>query len=54
MEIQECEDVAEKWENWCGKNRWTNLLESFGILGGKIIWWTGYPQSGSAIPLCFE
>lgn len=54
MTIQECDYVAKEWKGWCGENRWTRLLESFGILKGKIIWYTGYPQSKSAIPLCFE
>lgn len=53
MEKLECKYVAEQWERWCGKTPWSENLRKFGRLGGKIIWWGGYPQSKSAMPLCF-
>jgi hypothetical protein len=46
--------VAEAWEAWCGETPWSKALREFGALGGKIIWWMGYPRSMSAIPLCFS
>lgn len=45
--------VAESWESWCGKCRWTKRMREFGEVGGLVIWYCGYPQSKSAIPLCF-
>ncbi|HEY3525884.1 MAG TPA: hypothetical protein VGK47_06790 [Nitrososphaeraceae archaeon] len=53
IEISNCNDVAEEWEGWCGITPWSTLLRKFGELGGKIIYYCGYPQSKSAIPLCF-
>ena len=52
-ELHGCKEVAEQWVGWCGENRWTNLLDALGVLNGKMIWYGGYPQSKSAIPLCF-
>lgn len=49
----DCAAVAECWERWCGITPWSKNLRRFGELGGQIIWWCGYPQSKSAIPLCF-
>ncbi|MCJ7747907.1 MAG: hypothetical protein MUP27_09190 [Desulfobacterales bacterium] len=49
-----CDLVIEAWERWCGKTKWTELLSKFNQLGGQIIWWCGFPQSKSAIPLCFS
>lgn len=48
------EQVAADWEDWCGVTKWSIALRKFGELGGKIVWWSGYPQSKSAIPLCFS
>lgn len=48
-----CEEVATQWDLWCGPTPWSYTLRKFGILGGKIIWFCGYPHSASAIPLCF-
>lgn len=45
--------VAEAWERWCGETQWSKALREFAALGGRITWWCGYPQSVSAIPLCF-
>ena len=46
--------VADDWEAWCGETQWTKKLREFGSLGGLVRWWSGYPQSRSAIPLTFE
>lgn len=54
MPIFKCEEIAELWENWCGKTNWSESLRQFGQLGGKIIYYCGMPQSASAIPLTFE
>jgi len=53
MKEQGCKYVAESWEKWCGSTPWSENLKELGELGGKIIWYCGYPQSASAIPLCF-
>jgi len=53
MEVIECEEVVLKWKQWCGDTPWSDCLKRFGDLGGKIIWYCGYPRSVSAIPLCF-
>ena len=53
MDILECDYVAEQWVLWCGETQWSESLREFGKLGGKIVWWCGYPRSASAIPLCF-
>ncbi len=47
------EQVAKGWENWCGITAWSKAMYSFGKLGGLAIWWSGYPQSKSAVPLYF-
>lgn len=47
-------DTAKAWVAWCGETSWSKYLYRFGELGGKMIWWGGYPQSVSAIPLCFQ
>ncbi len=47
------ESVAESWEFWCGCTAWSRAMRSFGNLGGMVTWYCGYPQSSSAIPLCF-
>lgn len=52
-EIVPAADVADSWATWCGENRWTKAMRSFGSLGGKCQWWCGYPQSASAVPLTF-
>jgi hypothetical protein len=53
MDKLECNYVAKQWEKWCGKTAWSKNLREFGRQGGKIIWYCGFPQSVSAIPLCF-
>lgn len=53
MNIQECSEIAESWESWCGETQWSKKLREFGELGGKIEYFCGVPQSASAIPLCF-
>lgn len=45
--------VAKAWERWCGDTTWSRAMREWAELGGKVIWWGGYPQSASAIPLCF-
>ncbi len=45
--------IAHAWERWCGDTPWSRAARKLGELGGLIIWWCGYPQSASAIPLCF-
>jgi len=52
-EILNCNDVADSWEKWCGETAWSKEVRKFGKNGGRIIWWGGFPQSASAIPLCF-
>ena len=48
-------EVADSWSNFCGVgSAWVQWMVSFGALGGKVRWWEGYPQSKSAVPLCFE
>jgi len=47
-------DVAAAWERWCGETPWSRELRTFGRLGGRMVWWGGYPRSASAIPLCFS
>lgn len=47
------EQVVDDWERWCGETPWSIALRRFGELGGRVIWWGGYPRSASAIPLCF-
>ena len=49
-----CSEVAEMWESWCGETKWSKSLRKFGDAGGRVIWWSGYPRSASAIPLCFS
>lgn len=51
--VMEPEVVALKWQNWCGPNRWSKALLEL-PLGWKVVWFCGFPQSGSAIPLCFS
>lgn len=46
--------VAEDWRQYGGDNPWTAALDRFGDLGGKVIWWCGYPRCASAIPLTFS
>ena len=47
-------DVADSWSNFCGVGcAWVKWMVSFGSLGGLVIWYEGYPQSKSAIPLVF-
>lgn len=46
-------EVAEAWENWCGKTKWSEGLRRLAWHGFKITWYCGYPKSHSAIPLCF-
>ncbi len=47
------EFVAEQWGQWCGENQWVKAMKSLANTGTKIIWYCGFPQSASAIPLCF-
>jgi len=51
--VFEAEYVADRWESWCGKTRWSEGIREVGRLGGMIRWYCGFPQSASAIPLCF-
>src|SRR4029077_20634176 len=51
--IEPARNVAHEWSLWCGDNRWTKALARFNELGGFVQWWSGYPQSASAIPLTF-
>jgi len=46
--------VAEWWERWCGETEWSKWMRRWHDLGGRVIWWGGYPQSKSAIPLVFQ
>lgn len=46
-------EVAKSWISWCGETTWSRALIEFDMYGGKIKWFCGYPQSKSAIPLCF-
>lgn len=47
-------EVAKCWVSWCGETAWSRALIELSALGGRIRWQCGYPQSASAIPLCFE
>lgn len=46
--------IAEDWEAWCGETAWSKSMRRFGELGGLAVLWCGFPQSKSAIPLCFS
>ena len=46
--------VAQQWARWCGENKWTSAMRALDGEGRYVIWWGGYPQSKSAIPLCFQ
>ena len=46
--------VAADWQRWCGPTKWVYTMVHFAQLGGLVRWWSGYPQSKSTIPLCFE
>lgn len=48
------EDVARDWGRWCGETSWVKWMRRWGRAGGRVVWWCGYPQSASAIPLCFS
>ncbi len=48
------QEVSSSWDDWCGKTSWSQTMQRFGELGGKVRWWGGMPRSASAIPLCFE
>lgn len=50
---QKPSEIADAWERWAGDTQWSRLMRRFGELGGSVIWWGGFPQSKSAIPLCF-
>ncbi len=45
--------VAKEWEHWCGVTPWSQAMREWAELGGRVIWWGGFPRSKSAIPLCF-
>ena len=52
-ELQPAAEVAEAWERWGGKTQWSKAMTAFGEAGGQVKWYGGFPQSASAIPLCF-
>lgn len=51
--LQPCADVADAWECWNGESQWSKGLRELQALGCRMVWYCGYPQSLSAIPLCF-
>lgn len=51
--IQPASEVAELWEEYGGETKWSKTLREFGALGGLVQYWSGMPQSASAIPLTF-
>lgn len=47
------DEIAARWEAWCGETAWSRSLREFGALGGRIQYWCGMPRSASSIPLTF-
>lgn len=46
-------DIAQAWKAWCGDTRWSRAMRQCERMNLDITWFCGYPQSPSAIPLCF-
>lgn len=45
---------ADAWEGWCGPTLWSKYMRALEGGGRYVVWWCGYPQCNSAIPLTFR